>query len=201
MKQITSTFFRGLFTLLPLLLSIYVFIWFLTWVESLSRGFILTFLPDVLYLPGMGTVFVLVLIYGFGMIVDQPLTKWIFTLIESLFNQMPVMKTVYLATKDFTEFLKPNKQKRADQVVVVRVPGSPVEIIGLVTRESLSDLPAAVTKEGQIAVYFPMSYQFGGYTVFMPKEWVHPTTLSVEEAMRSIITAWLPGQAARLEKL
>lgn len=201
MKQITATFFRGLFTLLPLLLSIYVFIWFLTWVESFSRGFLLTFLPDVLYVPGMGTVLVLLLIYGFGMIVDQPLTKWIFNFIESLFNQMPVMKTVYLAIKDFTEFLKPDKTKRADQVVVVRVPGSQVEIIGLMTRDTLRDLPAAVTKDGRVAVYFPMSYQFGGYTVFVPREWVHPTSLSVEEAMRSIITAWLPGQAARLEKM
>lgn len=201
MKHITTTFFRGLFTLLPLLLSIYVFIWFLTWVESFSRGFLLTFLPDFLYLPGMGTAVVLVLIYSFGMIVDQPLTKWIFNIIESLFKEMPVIKTVYLAIKDFTEFLKPNKEKRGGQVVVVKIPGSQMEIIGLLTRESLRDLPETVTKDGRVAVYFPMSYQFGGYTVFVPKEWVFPTAMSVEEAMRSIITAWLPGQAARLEKL
>lgn len=200
MKHVTATFFRGLFTLLPLLLSIYVFIWFLTWVESFSRGFLLTFLSDGLYIPGMGTVVVLMLIYAFGMIVDQPLTKWVFNFIESLLREMPVIKTVYLAIKDFTEFLKPNKGKRADQVVVVKFPGQPVEIIGLMTRESLRDLPEAVTKEGKVAVYFPMSYQFGGYTAFVPREWIHPTTLSVEEAMRSIITAWLPGQAARLEK-
>jgi hypothetical protein len=46
-----------------------------------------------------------------------------------------------------------------------------------------------------------MSYQFGGATLFIPREWVHPTNLTVEAAMRSIITAWLPGEDKKLEQL
>lgn len=201
MKHVTATFFRGLFTLLPLLLSIYVFFWFLGWVENLSRGALLTFLPDFLYVPGMGAAVVFVLIYLFGMIVDKPLTKWIFDLIEKLLKDLPIIKTVYMAIKDFTEFLKPDQTKRSNQVVVIKPLGTQIEMIGLMTRESLKDLPKNVTKEGRVAVYFPMSYQFGGYTMFVPREWIHSTDLSVEEAMRSIITAWLPGQAARLEHI
>jgi uncharacterized membrane protein len=35
-----------------------------------------------------------------------------------------------------------------------------------------------------IAVYMPMSYMMGGYTVFVARELVEPTSLSVEEGMR-----------------
>ncbi|MGI9246694.1 MAG: hypothetical protein ACR2I8_08355, partial [Steroidobacteraceae bacterium] len=35
-----------------------------------------------------------------------------------------------------------------------------------------------------IAVYMPMSYMMGGYTVFLPRELVEPTSLTVEEGMR-----------------
>ncbi len=199
MKHIGTTFLRGLFTLLPLLLSVYVFLWFLNWVESFSRSFLLTFLPDVLYIPGMGVAMSFVVIYLFGAVTDRPFTKWSFNLIEGFLREMPVIKTVYLAIKDFTEFLKPKSERKSNQVVLIKYPHSPIEIMGLVTRESLRDLPSAVTKEGRIAVYIPMSYQFGGYTMFVPKEWVHPTQLSVEEAMRSIITAWLPGHQNRTE--
>ena len=37
MKHITTTFLKGLFTLLPALLSLYVILWFLNWIEGFSR--------------------------------------------------------------------------------------------------------------------------------------------------------------------
>jgi uncharacterized membrane protein len=199
MKSITSTFLKGLFTLLPLLLSIYVFVWFLSFVERYARATLLVFWPDFLYVPGLGVLAAVVLIYACGTVVDRPLARWIFNVIEHLFSEVPVVKTVYLAIKDFTEYLKPGRDKRLNQVVLVRFPGAPVEMIGLLTRENLRDLPDPVTKEDRVAVYFPMSYQFGGCTVFIPRAWVTPTNLSVEAAMRSIITAWLPGQDKKLE--
>lgn len=198
MKHITTTFLRGLFTLLPLLLSVYVFFWFITWVESFSRAFVLNFVPDFLYVPGMGAAICFVLIYLFGAVTDRPYTKWIFNIVEGVALDIPVVKTVYQAIKDFTDFLKPNQQRK-NQVVVVKPAGTSIELIGLLTRESLRDLPSPVTKDNRVAVYFPMSYQFGGYTMFVPREWVHPTQMSVEDAMRSVITAWLPGEAQKVE--
>lgn len=199
MKHITATFLRGLFTLLPLLLSIYVFIWFVQWVEGVSRAFVLNFVPDSLYVTGSGAAICFVLIYLFGAVTDRPYTKWIFNIVERVLLDVPVVKTVYQAIKDFTEFLKPGKERKSNQVVVVKPAGTSMEIIGLLTRESLTDLPSQVTKDNRVAVYIPMSYQFGGYTMFVPRDWVHPTNMSVEDAMRSVITAWLPGQAKKVE--
>lgn len=199
MKHITTTFLKGLFTLLPALLSLYVIVWFLNWVEGFSRDGLLVFWPEFLYIPGMGVVIVGLLIYAVGTVVDRPFARWFFSLVESLISELPVVKTVYLAIRDFTEFLKPGRERRGNQVVLVKFPGGQIEMIGLLTRESLRDMPEPVTKEGKVAVYFPMSYQFGGCTVFIPREWVNPTNLSVEAAMRSIITAWLPGQDKKLE--
>lgn len=180
-------------------MSIYIFVWFLNWVESFSGSVLLTFWPQFLYLPGMGVLVACLLIYAVGTVVDRPLAKGMFRFIESLFSELPVVKTVYLTIKDFTEFLKPSRERKSDQVVLVRFPGGQVEMIGLMTRESLRDLPEAVSKADRVAVYFPMSYQLGGCTMFIPRAWVHPTNLSVEAAMRSIITAWLPGHDKNLE--
>lgn len=201
MKHVTTTFFKGLFTLLPLLLSIYVFIWFLSMVERGSRSALLVFYPEFLYIPGMGVVIVFILVYAFGTVVERPFARWVLNLVESLFQELPVIKTVYIAIKDFTEFLKPSKEKRNNQVVLVKFPGQEIEMIGLLTRDSLRDLPEGVTKEGKVAVYFPMSYQFGGCTLFIPRAWITPTSMSVEQAMRSIITAWIPGKDKQLENV
>ncbi len=201
MKHVTGTFLKGLFTLLPVLFSIYVFLWFLNWVEGFSRSVISLVWPDSLYVPGMGLIVVAIVIYGVGTVVDRPFARWIFGAVESLFREVPIIKTVYIAIKDFTEYLKPGRNKKSNQVVLVKFAGSEIEMIGLMTRESLYDLPPPVTKPDRVAVYFPMSYQFGGCTLFIPRAWVHPTDLTVEAAMRSIITAWLPGQDKKLEGL
>lgn len=201
MKNITTTFLKGLFTLLPLLLSVYVLLWFLNWVEGFSRSAISVFWPESLYIPGMGVIVVVILIYGFGTVVDRPFTRWAFNLMEGLFREVPIIKTVYVAIKDFTEYLKPNRGKKSNQVVLVKFAGTEIEMIGLMTRESLIGMPEPVTKNDRVAVYFPYSYQFGGFTLFIPRDWVFPTNLTVEAAMRSIITAWLPGQDKKLEGL
>jgi uncharacterized membrane protein len=66
-----------------------------------------------------------------------------------------------------------------------------MSIVGLVTRQSFGDLPGALGTLDQVAVYLPMGYMIGGYTVFVPREWITPIDMSVEEAMRSSLIAWM----------
>jgi len=48
-----------------------------------------------------------------------------------------------------------------------------------------------VGNEGEIAVYLPMSYQIGGYTLFMPRSAAVPVDMTREDAMKFILTAGL----------
>jgi len=43
-------------------------------------------------------------------------------------------------------------------------------------------------------VYFPMSYQIGGYTLYLPRARLTPLDIGVEEAMRLVLTG---GMSAR----
>ncbi|MNV93225.1 hypothetical protein D3C71_1878900 [compost metagenome] len=63
--------------------------------------------------------------------------------------------------------------------------------MGLVTRRSMEGLPEGFTQGDRVAVYLPMGYMIGGYTVFVPQDWVQPIQMSVEEAMRSSLIAWM----------
>ena len=59
------------------------------------------------------------------------------------------------------------------------------------TRRNLDGLPEGFSPGARVAVYLPMGYMIGGYTVFVPQEWVQPIQMSVEEAMRSSLIAWM----------
>lgn len=196
-KHFTGKFLKGFFALLPFLLSVYILIWLLDFAETLARNGLLFFLPDSAYLPGLGILAAILVIYSFGSLIDKPVARSVFKWIEEPFQFIPVVRTVYQAIKDFTSYLTPNRNRSGSRVVVVRWPGTDMDMVGLVTRESLPEVPEPLGGSDRVAVYFPMSYQFGGYTVFLPKSQVRELKMGTEEAMRMVLTAWVSGTSKK----
>jgi uncharacterized membrane protein len=102
---------------------------------------------------------------------------------DTLFARIPVVKTIYVATRDFMRFF-PSSGKGSDLKRVVLVPFGPGKVIGFVTAESGAVLGIDERPEDIVGVYLPMSYMVGGYTVFLPRHALQPTSLSVEAGMR-----------------
>ena len=102
---------------------------------------------------------------------------------DEVLARIPVVKTIYVATRDFMRFL-PTSGKGSDLKRVVLVPFGPGKVIGFVTSESGTLLGDAHAGDDIVAVYLPMSYMVGGYTLFLPREALEPTALSVEAGMR-----------------
>ncbi len=100
------------------------------------------------------------------------------------------MKTVYGAVRDLTGFLSKKDTRKFDKVVLVQLPNVPVRLLGFVTVEDLSNV-GLDQGDGSVAVYLPMSYQIGGYTVLLPSSYLTPVEMSMEDAMRFLITAGL----------
>jgi uncharacterized membrane protein len=61
-------------------------------------------------------------------------------------------------------------------------------MLGFVTSEDLSHVPMELSVEEPIAVYLPMSYMIGGYTLFLPRSCLTPLDLSFEEGMKLVLT-------------
>lgn len=195
MKTLSQYFFRGLFTLLPLGLTVYVLYLLIAWTESLAMTLIRPFVGEV-YLPGMGIVLGVGVILGVGFLMSQGVTARVLSWVELPFTNLPVVKSIYSSLKNFADFFAPHDQD-SQQVVVLRVPDQALSIVGLVTRQSLKGLPKGLAQDDQVAVYLPMGYMIGGYTVFVPRSWAEPIDMSVEEAMRSSLIAWMASSRAK----
>lgn len=189
MKHLTQYFLRGLITFLPVALTIYVLYLFVVWTETLAMRAIRPIIGDF-YLPGLGIVLGTLAIFGLGVLVSQPVVARLLSWVELPFTNLPVVKSIYSSLKNFADYFAPH-EKDAQQVVLLKSPDQPISIVGLVTRQSFDGLPGALGQLDQIAVYLPMGYMIGGYTVFVPREWVTPIDMSVEEAMRSSLIAWM----------
>ncbi|MBL0420279.1 DUF502 domain-containing protein [Ramlibacter sp. AW1] len=200
MKRLYRYFFRGLLAVLPLALTVYVLLLFLGWVESIALG-LLRPLIGSFYVPGMGLLFGVAIIVGIGAVLSKSQVREALALIELPFTRLPVVKSIYSALKSFSDYFAPRAKSDTQQVVVVlRMPGHELEVVGLVTRRGFADLPAGFLPGERVAVYLPMGYMIGGYTVFVPSSWVTPINMTVEEAMRSSLIAWMearPGTAGQ----
>ena len=64
-----------------------------------------------------------------------------------------------------------------------------MNLLGFVTRSSFDDAPAIPGGDDRVAVYLPMSYQIGGFTVMVPRSSIADVDMSVEECLRFAMTA------------
>ncbi len=190
MKRIYQYFFRGLFTALPLSMTIYLFYIFLVWAEDASMWWIRPFIGKF-YAPGMGIVLGLLLIVLWGYLVSHHMFYRLLEMIEFPLLNLPIVKSIYSSLKSFAGYFAPRKNGPSQQAVILRMPGSQLELVGLVTRQNIQDLPDGFLQGDRVAVFLPMGYNIGGYTVFVPREWLQPIDMSVEDVMRTSLFAWI----------
>jgi uncharacterized membrane protein len=186
MRKIGNTMLKGLVAILPVGLTLYVVYWLAVSAERLFSSVLRILLPERAYWPGFGLLAGLLVLYLAGLAVNAYVVRRALRFSDRLFARIPVVKTVYVAIRDFMRFF-PSSGKGSDLKRVVLVPFGPGKVIGFVTAESGTVLGLAEGATDRVAVYLPMSYMIGGHTVFLPRELLEPTSLSVEAAMRIVL--------------
>lgn len=195
MKSLGKIFLTGLLTVLPVLATVYLIIWLFATVESFLGKPLLWLIPDNYYRAGMGLLMAAAAIFAIGVLMRAYIVQRIFGWAESVLLGVPLVKSIYSALRDFFGLFAGQGDERGLQVVTVSLPGTGMRVMGFVTRDDLSDLPAGLSDAGEVAVYLPMSYQVGGYTVFMARDQLTPVSMSREEAMRFVLTAGLKSKS------
>jgi uncharacterized membrane protein len=192
-KRLSKYFLRGLLTFLPFALTVIIFINFVRWTEDWTAKAITWYVGET-YIPGMGLAVAIAAIVLLGFTVSQPIFNRLVTFIELPFKNVPLIKSIYSALRSLSDYFSPGGDS-PQQVVMVKIPSVDLEFVGFLTRRRFNDLPKDFQLEDRVAVYFPMSYAVGGYTMFIPRAWIRPVSLPVEVAMRSALTAWMPGRS------
>jgi len=193
-RFLRSVVTRGLVAVLPIGLTLYLLWWLAVSTERLLHGAITLVVPQSAYVPGMGIVAGFVIVVIVGLVVNAWVVRFVLRWQTRLFERIPVVKTVFTAIRDFVQLL-PGDGRRSElkRVVVAEVGGG--KLIGFVTRDDGTEFGSVM--EGLVPVYFPMSYQIGGYTLYLPRSALTPLDMSAETAMRLVLTGGLSGAGPR----
>ena len=199
MRKILTLTMSGLVTVLPLALTVYVIWWLVNTVEGwLRRALIaLHIVSPEHYWPGLGLITGFLILLAVGSLVNAYAGKILLKYWDEFLGRIPFIKTLYGGFRDVLSLLPSGSGEKRDLQRVVLARFGDVHAIGFVTRE---DVPPALLAHGGehwVTVYFPMSYAFGGYTLYLPRERLEALDISVEDAMRLAITAGLTATTNR----
>ena len=185
-KEIFRKYFlAGLFTVIPIALSIIVVLWFFRKVDSLFSPLMTRILGviipgDVKHIPGMGFVLGILIILLLGFLSKTFLMGQILKLIDMILKRVPIAKSVYLPLKTLVEAFSPENNAAFREVVLVRYPRDDSYSVGFVTKKILchgTELDA---------VYVPTNNLYLGEVLFVRPEDMVKTGMSVEEGIRVV---------------
>jgi uncharacterized membrane protein len=188
-KFLGKIFATGLLTVVPIVATAYLLWWLFVTAESFFGKTVLGLVPVQFRFPGMGIVLGVLCILGVGLLMRAWVVRVLFHKVERAVMSIPLVKSIYSAIRDFFGLVANDEESDILQVVGYTLPGTRVRLIGFLTRRNFDGLPEAIAREGEVAVYFPMSYQIGGYTVYLPEADLEPIPMSREAAMRFVVTA------------
>lgn len=186
MRFLAKIFFRGLAAILPLALTGYLVYWAVVAGETLLRNLVLLVLPPEKYWPGMGFLLSIGLVLVAGLLMYSFVVRRVYRYLTHHLERIPVVKSVYGMLVDVVRLFGSAEERPFRRVVLVTHQEG-FEQIGFLTKDDFSDLPEV--GPGKVAVYLPMSYQLGGFTILVPRERVREMAMSVEAALRFCITA------------
>lgn len=187
-RKATSIFFTGLLAVLPILVTMSFVMWLIGAAESVLGGMLSIVLPGDAYRRGMGLVVAIVMIFVVGLAMQGLVTKQVMAWLDHYLHKIPLIKTIYGAVRDLTHLISNQGGQKLGRVVMLQWPGQPIRLVGFITVEDLSRFEIAAEEEC-VAVYLPMSYQIGGYTAFIPRKLLTPLDMTLEDAMRFVVTA------------
>ena len=131
-------------------------------------------------------IVIAIVIYIAGLLIGWAVTKLIINRVHDIIANIPVIGPVYNTTRVGIDFLSDTQRSPVPGgVVLIEFPRIGVFSIGLIT----SNIGPINEVEDFLTVYVPTTpVPSSGYLVVIPERMVTPTDISVDEAMRMIIS-------------
>jgi uncharacterized membrane protein len=180
--HIQAMFGAGLLVTLPIGVTILILKFFFDLLDPILQP-VLKFLPGP-NIPGLGIITLLVLVYLVGLVTTHVVGRRLINVGHEIMERIPVVRSIYGPTRTGVEILTGSKDHPYRGVVFVEFPRTGMKSIGLITAKL-----GVLNGEEMVAVYIPTTpVPSSGFLVVVPARDVMATQLSVDDAMKMVIS-------------
>ena len=180
-SHLRRTILTGLLAIAPVALTFYILKAIFSFLDNLTSPL---FKEMNIYIPGLGILLTLLLVYFLGLFITNILGKQVLYWFEKLIKNIPLVNTLYNTIKQITQAITGTAENNFQSVVYIEYPRKELWTLAFVTGES--------ENENQIELYHlfvpTTPNPTSGVFIIIPKKNTRKTGLSIEEALKSIIS-------------
>jgi uncharacterized membrane protein len=190
--RLRSYFFAGLLVTAPVGITFWIAWVILSFIDARVTPLIPvdynpnTYLP--FEFPGLGLIILVVAVTIVGALTTMLLGRTLVAMVERLLGRMPIIRSIYSATKQIIETVLASQSDAFRQVVLFEYPRRGSWALGFVTGTTQGEVQN-VTSDDVVNVFLPTTPNpTSGYLLFLPREELIPLDMSVEDGIKMIIS-------------
>jgi len=139
-------------------------------------------------IPGLGIVLSIVVLLLTGMLVAYIIGKQLVSYSERLLNKIPLVRSIYSASKNFTEVLFTNTSQAFKKVLLIEYPRKGVYSLCFQTSTELAEIQAR-TCDDIICVFVPTTPNpTSGFIIMVPASDTIELDMDVESALKMVVS-------------
>ena len=191
MKRLRNYFISGLLFWIPLALSVLLIKFFLEIVNNLVPA---RLLPESLLnldtnIPGSGIVLVILIILITGALVTNILGRKLLDLWERALNKIPGFRNIYNALKKISSTVLNTSSESFRKAFLIQYPSKGIWVIAFQSGDYKGEVESIIGKD-VINLFVPTTPNpTSGFFVMIPKKDAVELQMSVEEALKIVISA------------
>ena len=200
----------GLLVWLPLVITIWVlksvigtlddvFAWFIVVAQTVLPVSIHPVLADLQRVPGLSVIILVTALWLTGVAVTNMVGQWLLNQSNRMFSHIPIVKSIYNSVRQVSDTLFSSSGQAFREAVLVQYPRAGSWTIAFVTGRPTGEVADKLITE-MVTVYVPTTPNpTSGFMLIVPRGEVMPLDMSVDEALKYIISmgAVAPPAAAK----
>jgi uncharacterized membrane protein len=192
----------GLLVWIPLVITIFVLKLLIDTMDQTLRLLPERFQTDALFgfhVPGMGVILTVLIVLSTGVIAANFFGKKLLGWWDSILQRIPIVNSVYGGVKQISDTLFSPEGKAFRKAVLVRYPQHDTWTVALLTGEPQHEVTDHLGF-GNYSVFVPTTPNItAGFFLIVPKADVIPLKMSVDQALKYIISMGVAEPARILE--
>ena len=198
MKSLRRYFVTGLVVLIPVAVTIWV-LWKLSFLlEGILGRIFLKYLPQF-YTPGLGVVSLLLIILFVGALASNFLGKRLLGFSEGVLAKIPLFNKIYLSVKGISDAILKKRKGPFNGVALVKLSHG-MQTLAFITSPAREEIQKE-NSEKLVGLFIPTVPNIStGFYCLMPEKSLKRLDLSVEEALKLMLSLGLSGQKEETKK-
>lgn len=182
-QKVKRTLVAGLITLVPVAATFIVLRLVLVWMDSFASPVIQGLLD--LYIPGLGILLTLALVYLVGFVASSVFGKRLIIWSESMLMRLPIVKIVYNPVKKLLGTFAMPGETQIWRTVMVEYPRRGAWMLGFVAGE----LPSSDPANDMVSVFIPNTPNpAAGRVIILQRSDVRFINLPIDDAIEFVVS-------------